>query len=773
MAVAARVADTRPTPNFISVMSRTREALPRLLRGISDEYEVNLIGGYGISRIDRKHSSSKSSDPYERSITFGSATTESDEQNERKAPTAASAYPTYTYRATPRWLQEAELILELGAAALAMQPLVGNNTIDLCQSVSDLPLGQYATQNMDKLPIEVLRLICGYVQADDHEDFSSWTLVNHCFHEVAVPFIYETLNVRFSDYTSLQHIVTEIKENPRRKQFLTHARRLNIMAMPDNGYQEVFDLDSLRGSYNIFGLDEDLRARDLIPDTFGSPGFFFNRHLSEPLIQTLRAWREPGYYNEKNWEPLIWLIGSMSRLTEMNYLLKNMFPKCLLEVIHKHHLTCQLNVWGRQWLQLREPGLEGFLSTPNVVPELRDPFEMDLLRSPCLHALLINYNVYRLAKTQVAVENIFPLITMAPNLKHIDLTEGAVSEMNDITKYNQSLDEYVSKSKFLASPISLRHQGYCFDSLKEWAKSTDFSSLRAFEFPNSYFPLEILNQLSKFPQLDYLHLGLQSPFGMAQDPSFARDLSSLFAGLNPLKYIRVCCPQDTAIIHEIFAHHGRTLRGFIIEPYMPPGRKAHEKHPLYPLFSTFDLVSLSRQAPHLEEFRLPLRRSLDLDCNFRESIARDYNQFSEQNAELPTRDVFINAAMDETLGKAIWDRIDLSGGGKRLRNLRISILGVSSLRRAEGEIARRLARQFLITRSMSYVGGHMKIREIGQGRIESQTARQLEYDQDEVFELPKRVQEIVFSLWPSETEQFTWDFEWKSFPLQVELALDS
>src|SRR4051794_40323665 len=57
MAVAARVADNQPTPNFISVMSRTREALQRLLRGISDEYEVNLMGGYGISRIDRKHSS--------------------------------------------------------------------------------------------------------------------------------------------------------------------------------------------------------------------------------------------------------------------------------------------------------------------------------------------------------------------------------------------------------------------------------------------------------------------------------------------------------------------------------------------------------------------------------------------------------------------------------------------------------------------------------------------------------------------------------------------
>lgn len=66
--------------------------------------------------------------------------------------------------------------------------------------------------------------------------------------------------------------------------------------MPDNGYQEVFNLDSLRGSYGIFGPDEDLRAQDLIPDIFGSLGFFFNRYLSEPLIRILCAWREPRYY---------------------------------------------------------------------------------------------------------------------------------------------------------------------------------------------------------------------------------------------------------------------------------------------------------------------------------------------------------------------------------------------------------------------------------------------------------------------------------------------
>lgn len=168
--------------------------------------------------------------------------------------------------------------------------------------------------------------------------------MSHCFYEIAVPLIYETLNVRFSDYKSLQHIVTEIKENPRRRQSLTHARPLNVMVMPENTRQEVFNLDRLKAETDMVCPDENVRARDLIPDRFGNPENFFSKQLSEPLPLTLEIRREPGFYEERNWKPLVWLISSMIHLTEMHYLLKNMFLKCLLKVIHKYYPTCQLNV---------------------------------------------------------------------------------------------------------------------------------------------------------------------------------------------------------------------------------------------------------------------------------------------------------------------------------------------------------------------------------------------------------------------------------------------
>jgi hypothetical protein len=168
--------------------------------------------------------------------------------------------------------------------------------------------------------------------------------VNHRFCETAVPLIYETLNVRFSDYDSLARIVTEIKENPRRQQSLIHARRLNLVAIPDI-HQLGYGDDTL-STIEIDRPDENVRSRDLIPQTFGSPGFFFDRYLTQVVPPNLEWTLKPGFYKEKDWEPLISLIGSMTRLKEIHYLLRNAFPKCLLEVVHEHHPTCQLNVWG-------------------------------------------------------------------------------------------------------------------------------------------------------------------------------------------------------------------------------------------------------------------------------------------------------------------------------------------------------------------------------------------------------------------------------------------
>lgn len=161
----------------------------------------------------------------------------------------------------------------------------------------------------------------------------------------------------------------------------------------------------------------------------------------------------------------------MSHLIEIHYSLRNMFPKCLLEVIHEHRPTCQLSVWGKQCLGLQEFGLQGLLFSE---AELEDPFAMDLLRSPCLHALSTFYHIERLTPHEVVAEYIFPLITMAPNLKHIELI-CLGSSGDEPTRSNQNWAEYIASinPRYTATPTSLNLHDSSYNALKQWSKSTD------------------------------------------------------------------------------------------------------------------------------------------------------------------------------------------------------------------------------------------------------------------------------------------------------------
>lgn len=622
--------------------------------------------------------------------------------------------------------------------------------------------------------------------------------MNHRYYKIAAPLIYENLTVRFSDYASLQRIVTEIEGNPLRRQYLIHARRLNLMAIPTTIQQYYMD-DDLRPTHTDFPEpDQLLRPKDLIHDTFGSPGFFFERYLtqlSNPGINDILL--EPGFYKEKDWRPLISLIANITHLTEFHYILANMFPKCLLQVIHDHHPTCRLSIWGWQRLGLPEPGLEGVMKSG--MPEFDDPFEMDLLKSPCLHAISLYHNSGRLRHSSEWIsECIFPLITMAPNLKYVYLRNNP-SKGEDLFRSNQRWSDYITSMNpiYTAAPISLTFINGRYFDLLEWSKLTDFSSLRSLSLDISIprGPLEFMACLSGLKNLECLCLNLSKD--IRPPPNFEDELRTMFAGLNPLRYLRIRGTRDTCLVHEIFAHHGETLRGFILEP-LDRYRTfffEEEKGPLYPVFNHHDITALAEHAPHLEELRLPIQRSkgdiqecqlyealgkfpsirnliLDLDCNPCERLDEDQATYPGGIRQPRIWDIFSNAAMDETLARAIWDVIDSSHEKGRLEHLRLTIFGGDTYSRAYREALRRLARSFLITKSISCTGSSIDLREIGREEKELRAAWELKFHCRKAPNVTPRLQEIIQSLWPSTSETVTWNFAWKSFPLEVNGSQD-
>lgn len=207
-------------------------------------------------------------------------------------------------------------------------------------------------------------------------------LVNNDFYYAALPRIYEYAAIKFYDYATLESAVNEITSTPRWKHYQAYLRRLDILTLPKTWGQVTLFQTDLEPARNP-KLKEFIDIKDYIPDAA-------NFNLPE---ESLTQWRTPGidllqllpsYYKEKDWQPLVKLLSSLNRLEVLNYAMANNFPSCLLQALHQYHPNCRLNIWSIQNIDtnLRSTGS----SWVSELPESSDPFEIDLLRSPCLHA---------------------------------------------------------------------------------------------------------------------------------------------------------------------------------------------------------------------------------------------------------------------------------------------------------------------------------------------------------------------------------------------------
>ena len=112
---------------------------------------------------------------------------------------------------------------------------------------------RYLHKIADKLPLDIIHLICEQVCAvfaspdafylgytltphSDHQacvfgnaTLRSLALVNHDFHHVALPYVYEHAEIRFSDHASLELAVSEITATTSREEnYRLYMKRLDI-----------------------------------------------------------------------------------------------------------------------------------------------------------------------------------------------------------------------------------------------------------------------------------------------------------------------------------------------------------------------------------------------------------------------------------------------------------------------------------------------------------------------------------------------------------------
>lgn len=214
-----------------------------------------------------------------------------------------------------------------------------------------------------------------------------------------------------------------------------------------------------------------------------------------------------------------------------------------------------------------------------------------------------------------------------------------------------------------------------------------------------YADTAILTQLaSAFPSLERLFIRLD-PFSWRQADLYAHHPNSISAikAFLPLKYLCLRGLRTISVVLDILGYHGQTLRGLSLGTTfwarsLGNGRDTGHK---YPEFTAEDIPRLATFCPGLKELRLQIKRSqgsaeecaiyrsigaffpnlqsLILDLHF-DPRSRPIQTPAHDSAEIDIdilRAAFVNAAMDESLARCIWDLIYYNQPSQSLRNLRL------------------------------------------------------------------------------------------------------
>ncbi|KAJ5215450.1 uncharacterized protein N7498_001857 [Penicillium cinerascens] len=652
---------------------------------------------------------------------------------------------------------------------------------------------------MDLLPFEVKGLICAFANSYSQDDLSSLGRLNRTWYEVALPLVYDTLKIAFYNREHLLRELAKVSEGPQSRLFKLHTRRLDLVCL--DGYRFPAPIKAVSRSGKP---SPRLRYTDYAPvaslNTF--LGDYLNRVYDEHTQYNRTVF---WFYAEKDWEPLVSLISRLGHLTELNYAIKDMFPPALHHAMRQYHPNCRLNIWMHQSFSREIARLGKFRG---INSEAEDPFEMETLQSPNLHALSVSHILTKDKFYQDATEQsshfaeTFPFLLAAPNLKHLQF-EYSGSSKGDLAKLKAQWEKSAQSVKPIpvASLKSLSF-GSMFKAHCPWedvfmsiSNLVDLSRLKSLDISVSRAPSLLRNARSIVPNLErlFINMHLQDrhyDYLEEDDP----EMVELIQEFNPLRFLAVRGLRTYSALHRILIHHGDTLKGLII-----PSTSDRRKSPdtdigyKYPALNGQQIIEVTETCPNLKELLLPIKRigGRPEECNVYRALGKftqlhtlvletiyDPRSKPEQHFPWPNdslvREIFRNAATDVNLVKAMWGLIFSNQPSRLLRNLRVIPIGQAEFAIKGGDngkfedgVLRQLGRSFLLTRTPDDSLDAQEIGKFDPKRWQDFLPSLSPHMRPLAFEGAMR---LLRSVWPS----IEWDDKtfilsgWESFPLQID-----
>ncbi|KAB8263930.1 hypothetical protein BDV32DRAFT_146233 [Aspergillus pseudonomiae] len=484
----------------------------------------------------------------------------------------------------------------------------------------------------DKLPLLVLYLVFDYIRASA-KTLCSLALVNHACNDSVAPFLYRNLEINIYSPPKLLEDLAKIEESPRRKRLTKYVRHLKIlgcMHLSTSGYNSQW----------IPVYDDNHRKRhDAVNEYLG-------KDLSDGSEEDI----------SKAWTPLAEMIQKCQHLRELIWVCPNQLPPCILKAVQQCHPACHLEM---RFFLLRS---------------LRDaatiPHELDLVQSRCLHS--ITMTTVRSELHQKPGDNekaIFEVITLAPNIKHLNVIHVPYRRLRDRTPSSWKGFVPPPNHSYKGALVSLSYfgrSGVSVEDIAKWSNCTDMSKIRYLRLGGVSDPqvFEHLTQSVKSMSLDLLGLAVYLNHNANEQLLYA--LECLLEQLIPLKEFSLRGCFRVSILDKLFHRHGPTLRKLDLYPLLRSTGPWNE-------ITTVDsevFRTIQNQCPILESLTIytPNSAAEVLDDRSLQRVCPSLPYLYE----LELCVAYPYFSMPEGTPRKIWDLIERHKRGCRLNRLIIS-----------------------------------------------------------------------------------------------------
>ncbi|RAK99305.1 uncharacterized protein BO80DRAFT_127739 [Aspergillus ibericus CBS 121593] len=651
---------------------------------------------------------------------------------------------------------------------------------------------------IDSLPLVILRNIPQFVLENSWQDLSALSQTSQAWYDLTVADLYKNLRVKFRDLASLQRDVSELRPDGLGRQYLRYAQNLDIVCLekPWIETKKARRLWQKKDWANEFVIFKPPASQD----TFLQCTFL---ECPDPYLGFLTSTN--AYYQDNDWEPIIALISQLQNLRLLNYVVTNMFPTSLYQALERLHPTCQLNIWTSQSPSLNVPGLGRAHAC--VENGFEQPFDLSILPAPTLHTFHAVYTLTRSAPGSdqwVHHNEPFSFIFMAPNLKHLIIQDRSEDKDNSVFKVKEEWKRFISESRPSPAAVSLDSLTFNRDAcnpveqiLVSLSTMIDLSTLRSLAIGVHSDPSLLIQAAPNLVGLERLYIDMiptqtGSQFhwrSMSEDATWLiEDMISAVQAFRPLRFLSLRGLRTFSSLDRILSHHP-TLEGLSLET--SAGQRDHPptgNEYKYPISSGDHIRSVATSCPQLAELRLPLQRTqgnahecniyralgqlsrlhtviLDIDCDLRPRTTGELPRLGYLAETLPSptciRETLINAAIDETLVRSIFNLIFSHQETRRLKHLHVDLVGSDMFKRELEHVIRQIGGSFLATRSGV---NEVEVKEIGS--VAWQLWREDDIDQEGSIHIPKVIKDILEEFWPLNSDRNR-SKKWREMPLLV------